>query len=130
MSDEPHIEPGIAPLCAALNRVPEVRTIWSCEGHPSEGHRPYVVFSAPQPFAFALDRALCHESRFASGLRFIWKVTANFRDDGSLQWTIDPNDERFVTRGLLGISRWSRKQVDADVVVLARIVDALGEEMK
>ena len=128
LSPAPNIEPGIAPLCAALNRAPDVTTIWSCEGHPSEGHRPYVVFAAPQAFAFAIDRALSHPMPAAAELQFVWKLMANFRDDGTLQWIIDPNDERFSVPGLFGRARWTRKLADADIAVLARLVDELRGE--
>jgi hypothetical protein len=29
-----HLDAGVAPLVLALNRVPGVQTVWSCEGHP------------------------------------------------------------------------------------------------
>lgn len=40
------IDAGIAPLVLAMNKLPGVRTLWSCEGHPYSAleRRPYVVF--------------------------------------------------------------------------------------
>jgi len=35
-------------------------------------------------------------------------VVANFRDDGSLQYTIKPNDQRLVHCHWLPIRRWSK----------------------
>lgn len=122
-----NVEKGIAPLCAALNSVPGVATLWSCEGHPTRHMRPYVVFAGPQPFAFALHRALCHPSPHAAALRFNWKLIANFRDNGTLQWILDPDDERIAAPGLFGIPRWTRRQADADIAVLTTIVHALAK---
>lgn len=117
------IEPGIAPICEALNQIPDVKTIWSCEGHPKDGHRPYVVFAAPQDVAFAIDRSLYYEK--GRILRFTWRLIANFQDNGSLQWIIEPNDVRFVSRSILGRALWTRRQVDADILELARMISKL-----
>lgn len=94
------IEAGILPVCDVLNALPGVYTLWSCEGHPEIQMRPYVTFIATQETAFKLDGLLRSSHQF--GLHYRWGVTANFRMDGSLQYTIGPNDYRLEARS----SRW------------------------
>ena len=54
------IEPGILPVCKALNAIGGIQTVWSCEGHPWRLvlSKPYVMFTAPQDFAFRLHLLL------------------------------------------------------------------------
>jgi hypothetical protein len=122
----PLIEPGIAPLCAALNRNPALRTVWSCEGHPWRPlQRPYVVFVGPQSFAFALNEALRPDKGRNTGLRFFWRVTAYFHDDGSLQFLLEPSDRRFNDFSRLGLPRWTRAQADGDLALIERLIEEL-----
>lgn len=111
------IERGIGPVCDALNRIDGVRTLWSCEGHPCRPSRPYVVFEAPEPVALQVHRAI--EATHVDGsLIYCWWLTANFRDNGVLQWCIEPNCR---------IPRWrflpiARKSVDEELRRLAAVV--------
>lgn len=112
------IEPGIRPVCDALNRLDDVRTLWSCEGHPFRVSRPYVVFEAPEAVAFRLHKKIHPESVDAS-LEYCWWLTANFRPDGRLQWCLEPN---------CNIPRWRylpflRRKVDAELVRLAALIE-------
>lgn len=122
------IEPGVIPLCAALNALPGVHTLWSCEGHPEDGSRAYATFIGPAETAFAISRAIGPDSQNA-GLYFCWNLTATFRDDGSLQYTIEPNDYR-VTRPtwgewLFARRRWNKQTMANDLSGLAGLVRKL-----
>nr|BAO18874.1 hypothetical protein [Burkholderia sp. M701] len=116
------IERGIRPVCDALNRIEGVRTLWSCEGHPFRLSRPYVVFEAPEPFALRVHRAI--EAKHIEGsLNYCWWLTANFRDNGVLQWCIEPNCR---------IPRWrylpiARKKLDAELRLLAAALSGVSE---
>ncbi len=113
------IEPGILPVCNALNARDGFRTLWSCEGHYGSPSMPFVIFQASQDTAFELDKLLT--TAFEDGrLCFWWNLTANFRDDGSLQYRISPNDSRMR-------QNWRylplvRKQIDRELVKLARLL--------
>lgn len=111
------IEQGIRPVCDALNSVPGVRTLWSCEDHPHRPSRPYVVFEAPEGFARQIHCAL--GPGYGDGsLRYCWWLNGNFRDNGQLQWCIEPNCR---------IARWkylpvARRLIDAELLRLAALI--------
>lgn len=89
------IEPGILPVCNALNACVGVRTVWSCEGHPWRlvPSKPYVIFTAPQSFSFQLHQQLL--PAYDDGrLTFSWELHARFQDDGNLIYWLSPNDWR------------------------------------
>lgn len=121
------IEPGVKSLCDALNALPGVHTLWSCEGHPEDGSRPYATFIAPSETAFAVHRAVS-PSNVDGGLEFCWNLTATFRDDSSMQYTIEPNDYR-ISQGTLrrwwSAKRWSKKAMAIDVERLAVLIKEL-----
>lgn len=118
------IEPGIGPLCDALNALAGVHTLWSCEGHADVPARPYVTFIADNETAFKVHLAVGpdHEKL---GLKFNWGVDANFRQDGSLQFTIQPNDYR-IGQGTWhrwwSANRWNQRHMNADLMRLAALV--------
>ncbi|WP_139335765.1 hypothetical protein [Janthinobacterium sp. TND4EL3] len=118
------VEAGVIPLCDALNSLPGVFTIWSCEGHPERASRPFVTFVAPKELAFKVHRAI-EERGQDLGLNFNWWLTANFRDDGSMQYTIEPNDYR-VSKGAWqrwwSSRRWSHRVMLKDLSRLATLV--------
>lgn len=108
------IEPGIRPVCDALNHFEGVRTLWSCEGHPFRPSRPYVVFEAPETFALRVHQAI-EAAQFGGRLHYCWMLSANFRTCGQLQWCIEPNCH---------IPRWryltiARRKLDAELWQLA-----------
>lgn len=109
------IEPGVRPLCDALNALPGVHTLWSCQGHPEDGSRPYATFIAPAETAFAISRAIGPDNQDL-GLHFYWNLTATFRDDGTLQYTIEPNDYR-VTQPRWGGWLFARRLWDMQTMV-------------
>nr|WP_223965201.1 hypothetical protein [Burkholderia diffusa] len=115
------IDGGIRPVCDALNGIEGVRTLWSCEGHPFRPSRPYVVFEASESFALQVHWAI-GPGHGDGSLRYVWWLTANFRDNGVLQWCIEPNCH---------IPRWrylpiARRKVDAELKRLAALLDKLN----
>lgn len=82
------IEPKIRPVCDALNAITAVRTLWSCEGHAFRPSRPYVVFEAPEATALQIHRMI-GDGHAGGALTYWWRMTANFRDSGKLQWLIE-----------------------------------------
>lgn len=119
------IEEGVKPLCDALNALPGVYTIWSCEGHSEVGSRPYATFIASSETAFAVHRAVSGDKSDA-GLHYCWNLTATFRDDGTLQYTIEPNDYRLVrdkwASWLFPRRRWSNQAMAGELGRLAELV--------
>jgi len=119
------IEPGVKPLCDALNSLPGVHTLWSCEGHPEDGSRPYATFIGPAEAAFAISHTIGTDSQ-AAGLHFSWNLTATFRDDGTLQYTIEPNDYRVMRQTwaewLFARRRWSKQIMANDLSGLAGLI--------
>lgn len=115
------IEPGVRPLCDALNALPDTYTLWSCEGHPERAFEPYVTFMAPQEIAVKLSKAI----ECSPFLKFNWEMSAWFREDGSLQYTVRPNDRRLIRKG--GVSwwprlHWSYAEMCVELINFARLV--------
>lgn len=46
------IELGIAPICESLNQIPDVKTIWSREGHPKTriARTLYLLHNMPNSY--------------------------------------------------------------------------------
>ncbi|MCM2485649.1 hypothetical protein ACVCIC_01115 [Burkholderia glumae] len=109
------IDAAIRPVCDALNRIPGVRTLWSCGGHALRRSRPYVVFEAPEAFALKINRMLWLERHIT--LTYRWNMTANFKDSGELQWLIEAPG---IPRG----HYWpiARRRIDAELLTLASLI--------
>ncbi|MBD8051128.1 hypothetical protein [Limnohabitans radicicola] len=114
------VEPGVRPLCDALNALPDTYTLWSCEGHPGREAKPFVTFIAPQDIAFSLSRLI----ECSPYLKFNWVLTAGFREDGSLQYTLRPSDIRLNRQWFSWWSRkqWSHDKMCAELLRLAQLV--------
>lgn len=115
------IEPGVQQLCDALNLLPDTYTLWSCEGHPEKASTPFVTFVAPQEIAFKLSR-LIECSPF---LKFNWTMSAWFREDGSLQYTVRPDDRRLISKGVVGWwprMHWSYAEMCVELINFAQLV--------
>lgn len=119
------IEPGVRPLCDALNTLPGVQTLWSCEGHPERPTRPYVTFLSSRETAFALHLALVSGAASA-GLEFNWWLTAHFDDTGRMRFTIEPNDYRIPGKPWPFPRRWNRQGIDRDLQRLADLVTQIS----
>ena len=118
------IEPGILPICDALNALPSVHTLWSCEGHAGQPSTPYVVFIAPQDLAFKVDGLLSPKAG-GTGLEYNWRLIASFRFDGSLQYILEPCDVRLLDRGLRLFRLFGRKAMDKELRRLADLIVTL-----
>lgn len=118
------IEPGIRPVCDALNRVAGVQTIWSCEGHPWRDAPPFVVFNAHQAAAFRVHKLLGHGHGDGS-LKYCWWLTSRFNEDGSLQYVLESNDCRVVPRSRL-FPKWRRAGMDQDLSRLALLLSQMS----
>ncbi len=120
------IEIGIKPVCDVLNSIEGVRTVWSCEGHPERPSRPYVTFLAPEATAYQVHRLL-GAGRGDGTLQYCWWLIANFRDDGLLQYTIEPNDYRLRDNRHRWWStyQWNKKAMDAELIRLAVLLTQL-----
>lgn len=115
------IEPGIKPVCDALNGIDGVQTLWSCEGHRSRNMSPYVVFSAPQTTSFFIDQLLARcGGRGGNELKYVWSLSANFRDDGSLQYMIKSSDRRVLFPGLF--FGWRKRGMYAELDRMATLI--------
>lgn len=94
---EKPVEPRIAPLVSALNAMPGVMTIASCQGHFAlfEPRMAYVYFQAPTDFALALfmqvDRA-DDEGRF----NYWWQIKPVSHRRRGLGWRLGM-EQRFFT---------------------------------
>ena len=118
------IEPGIRPVCDALNAIPGVKTEWSCEGHTggTKGPTgPFVIFTAPVSTAFEVHRLL-EQWIGDDSLQFVWQLTANFQDNGTTQYIIKNNDYR-VPGGRYSLFRkWNRRSMDAELIHMAQLL--------
>jgi hypothetical protein len=115
------IEIGIQPVCDALNAIDGVITLWSCEGHRLRNAPPYVAFSAPQTTAFLISQMLeRYSGRGGEELKYVWVVTASFRDNGSLQYLIKSNDTRVLSPGLF--FGWRKRGITAELSRMAKLI--------
>lgn len=113
------IEPGILPVCEALNALPEVRTLWSCEGHWGR-QLPYAGFQATADMAEAINRAV---SRAGS---YCWWVVGMFDPEGVLRFSLRPNDYR-LHHGIGGWLHMRRQNLDAELLRLATAIIQLRQ---
>jgi len=60
-------------------------------------------------------------------LTYCWQVVANYRDDGSLQYMIEPNDQRFVRRHWLPVRRWTKAVMNQELQRLADLLEQLKQ---
>lgn len=118
------IENGIRPVCDALNSISGVRTLWSCEGHPNIPLRPYVAFECTQDFAFSVHKLL-DAGHASAKLKYSWRITASFKDNGHLQYLIEPNDTRIRKRFWL-IRNWKQAVMNEELLRLAELLKRLG----
>jgi hypothetical protein len=115
------IEPGVAPLVAALNDDGH-KTIASCEGHGAsrrffrrsfmEQH-PFVLFHADVAWARQLAESLTHGHGRHNELHFVWRLNGYFYPGTwQLVWVIEPEDVRLP-------DEWDRDVLNQDLRVLA-----------
>lgn len=96
-----YIEPGIKPVCDALNAISGVTTVYSCEGHFWRSETPFVIFDATIETAFKIHRLLGYANGVSRGdgngyLDINWLMEARFQDDGSLRYFLGTFDKRMA----------------------------------
>jgi hypothetical protein len=114
------IEPGIRPLCDALNAIPGVSTVYSCEGHWQRGYQPFVMFDAPNDIALRIHRLLGCGDGGDDGhgtLGICWWLQARFNNEGTLRYILEPND-----RKLNNGSWWAWFKLNNELKLLASLI--------
>jgi hypothetical protein len=119
------IEPGILPVCEALNFLPSVHTMWSCEGHAYRPTYPYVMFIAPQDLAFRVNQLLESQAGSGDGLHYNWRLIATFRLDGSLQYTLELSDYRLPDWTMTLFPLFGRRAMNRELQRLADLIATL-----
>lgn len=130
MRDTPIIEPGIKPLCDALNALPGTKTVWSCEGHPSKFggiYVPYVVFKTDEDTARKIDKEIANRHH---GLQFLWMLSGYFDPHGQWHYKIESNDIAILRHGFIKktgwIARWNAREMYEEVRLMAKIVSEVS----
>jgi hypothetical protein len=113
------IEPGIQPVCAALNRIPGVATRWSCEGHPDGIRTPYVTFVAAEEFARQVNFLLAHGHGPDDSLKRYWSLSGSFDPDGELQWTLRAAPGQYIH---WPFRFWWRRKMNTELQRLANLL--------
>ncbi len=116
------IEARIAPLVEAMNQIPLIQTIASCEGHRGWFFLylpPYVAFNSTVDMAGAIEKALrsCDDPISSLSLNYYWHVTGSFNEHGELRFvlTIPGINSRHPIKA-------TRAKVDRDI---QRIIELL-----
>jgi hypothetical protein len=123
------IEPGILPVCEALNSLPSVHTLWSCEGHAVWADLPYVAFIASQDLAFRVNLLLESQAGSDDGLHYNWRLIGSFRNDGSLQYILETSDARLSgwRRALFPLPLFGRRAMNRELQRLADLIATLNK---
>lgn len=116
------VEPGIRPVCEALNAIPGVATIYSCHGH--RGSNPFVLFYAPLETAHRLFVGL-ERAWMTEQIADQWLMTADLYAYPDLRFMITPNrrDDRlwfpWISRRRCKRELWSLAAVIRDISLTA-----------
>lgn len=117
------VEPGIFPLCEALNACAEIKTQYSCEGHPLAGMPPYVVFSTDLHHARKLQLEM-DTGHLRERLKYCWQITGYFENTTNWLYCISANDIRLTRPPHFGIiPRWRRSEMDVELLTMTNIVE-------
>lgn len=121
------IEAGIRVLTDALN-AQGLTPIASCQGHASPRRwyqqarlerTPFVLFRATVDVAHVFTAILTNGHGQKNELYYVWRLVGYFNppEFEELVWMLEPHDIRIH-------DQWDRRQVDADIAALARMVTA------
>lgn len=126
------IEPGIRALCDALNGIPGVRTLYSCEGHWQRNMDPYVLFRSSIEFAAELNHRIYWQSPLFD---FHWGVQGRFipsRDPEGrvMQFLLTVQSYKLSGQTWLDmLTRWvSRNALKRDLELIEFIVRQINNE--
>lgn len=116
------IEPGILPVCDALNSIKGITTLYSCEGHPWRPARPYVSFRCDEDKARKVNESV----KTGRELTYVWWVTGNFTPDGEWIYCLEPNDIRVKRPLRFGIlPAWNRQMMNDDLSKIANKIRSI-----
>lgn len=117
------LDPKIAPLVNALNQLPSVSTIASCQGHAfGRIEPPYVYFNADHELVASFITQL-RQCYLDGHLHHSWEITAMFNHQITLCWTLSSPyyDQRFAKNSAYDLG-WHRNKVDQDIKVLTDLI--------
>lgn len=130
------IDPKVRELVAALNNDRlGVKTIAACEGHLRGIHPPYVYFRCPTPLAALLEKRLLLLAVEREGSRFGWHLKGTFNIEFDLCWKLHSYELDLIATHANIFARLSRywlfrREIDADLEMLAKVVDGLFNEIE
>lgn len=123
------IDARIAPLVEAMNQIPIIQTIASCEGHRDWFFLylpPYVFFNTTVAMAGAIEKALrsCDEERSGVHLNYYWEVAAKFDESSELKYTltIPAINSRHPIKA-------TRAKVDRDIQLIIGLLSKAYEQL-
>lgn len=122
------LDPKIAPLVTALNQLPTVKTIASCQGHAfGRVEPPYVYFNADHKLVTRFITPL-RQSYLEGRLHHSWEITAMFNHQTTLCWTLSSPyyDQRFAKNGTYDLG-WHRDKVDQDIKILTDLISTRND---
>lgn len=122
------LDPKIAPLVAALNQLPTVNTIASCQGHAfGRVEPPYVYFNADHKLVTRLITPL-RQCYLEGRLHHSWEITAMFNEQATLCWTLSSPyyDQRFAKNSAYDLG-WHRDRVDQDIQTLIDLISTRSD---
>jgi hypothetical protein len=116
------IEEDVSDLCEKFNSINGFETIYSCQGHPREGRRPYIMFLSSVGDAGKLNNLLSSAQKTES-LHYTWWITASFNDKAKLQFKLETNDYRVSgCARLLFFSSWNHKLIVNDFNTIEKLL--------
>ena len=80
-----------------------------------------MTFIAPQETAFSIHRIL-GPGRGDGSLKYCWWLNASFQDDGSFQYTLEPNDVRIPGRRCWPFPAWRKASMTDELKRLAALL--------
>lgn len=123
------IDARIAPLVDAMNQIPLIHTVASCEGHRDWFFLylpPYVLFRTTLEMAGSIERTLrsCDDAISSVCLNYYWEVAATFDESGELKYTLT----------IPGISsrhpiKATRAKVDRDIKLIIELLPKAYEQL-
>ncbi|NOI26805.1 hypothetical protein [Vibrio mediterranei] len=121
--DYHHIAPKIAPLVSALNQLPGVETIASCQGHAcGRIEAPYVYFKADNDIVTGI-MTLLRQHYQRGELHHSWELTGMFNHQSELCWSLSSPYyyRRFAASSVITLG-WHRDKVDHDLQTLTQLI--------
>jgi hypothetical protein len=118
------IDPGIAPLVEQFAQIPGVKTVASCQGHPTGCRSPYIYFSSTVETAEKIE-AQVRDTLSQDQLNYYWSMKGIFNQDSRLTFLLYSPELRRLARGTwsalyhLGLRR---QAVDQDLHTIGQLI--------